>query len=294
MADTNRNPFLHYIRHLIGSHPTEDITDRQLLERFLARRDETAVEALVRRYGPLVLGVCRRVLRNEHAAQDAFQATFLVLIRKAPTLISCERLGGWLYRVAYRLALRVRANEARRRRREARAARRETDTASHALTTSERVVALEEELQRLPERHRLPLVLCYLEGKTNEQAAQILGCPQGSMSARLSQARERLRVSLSRRGYTVLATGISSLLVSAAAEAAVPLPLFSNTVRAVLWFSRAESATTGFVSTQAITLARQACRAMLVSKLKIPALILAFAMLGTGATMVLKAAPHTD
>ncbi len=294
MADTHRNSLLHYIRHLIGSDPTADMTDRQLLERFLDQRDETAVEALVRRYGPLVFGVCRRILRNDHTAQDAFQATFLVLIRKAPTLIYCERLGGWLYRVAYRLALRARANEARRRQREARAARREADTAGHDSTTSELVVALEEELQRLPERHRVPLVLCYLEGKTNEQAALILGCPQGSMSARLAQARERLRVSLSRRGYTVVATGISSLLVSAAAEAAVPLPLFSNTVRAALWFFRAESASTDFVSTQAVTLARQACRAMLVSKLKIPALILASAMLGTGATMVLKAAPQTD
>ncbi len=294
MADTHRNSFLHYIRHLIGSDPTADMTDRQLLERFLAQRDETSVEALVRRYGPLVFGVCRRVIRDDHTAEDAFQATFLVLIRKAPTLLCCERLGGWLYRVAYRLALRVRANEARRRQREVRAARREADTASQAPTPSELVVALEEELQRLPERHRLPLVLCYLEGKTNEQAAQVLGCPQGSMSARLTQARERLRVSLSRRGYTVLATGISSLLVSAVAEAAVPLPLVSNTVRAALWFSRAEATTTGFVSTQAVTLARQACRAMILNKLKIPALILASVMLGTGATMVLKAAPQAD
>src|SRR5579883_1037865 len=294
MAEPPSNSFLNYIRHLIGSDPAADMSDRQLLERFLADRDETAVEALVRRYGPLVFGVCRRVLHDTHAAEDAFQATFLVLIRKASTLIRCERLGGWLYRVAYRLALRARANEASRRQREAQAARREADNTCHNSTSSDLVVALEEELQKLPEKHRVPLVLCYLEGKTNEQAAQILGCPRGSMSARLTQARERLRACLDRRGYAVPSAGLAVLLASATAEAAVPLPLFANTVRAALWFTRKEAATTGFVSTQALALAQEACRAMFLSKLKLPALLVAAAMLGTGATMLLKAAPQTE
>src|SRR5215469_11153021 len=136
MTEMRPNSFLHYIRHLIGSDPAADLTDRQLLERFLADRDETAVEGLVRRYGPLVFGVCHRVLHDTHAAEDAFQATFLVLIRKAPALIYCERLGGWLYRVAYRLALRARANEARRRQREMQAARREADVAYRCSTSS--------------------------------------------------------------------------------------------------------------------------------------------------------------
>jgi hypothetical protein len=94
MSEPHSNSFLHHIRHLIGSNPAADLTDNQLLARFLADRDETSVEALVRRHGPLVFGVCRRVLRNAHSAEDAFQATFLVLMRKAPTLVSCQRLGG--------------------------------------------------------------------------------------------------------------------------------------------------------------------------------------------------------
>ena len=183
-----------------------------------------------RRYGPLVFGVCRRVLRDSHAAEDAFQATFLVLMRKAPALVCCQRLGGWLYRVAYRLALRACANEARRRQREAQAARSDADAESHVSNPSDLIVALEEELQKLPEKHRVPLVLCYLEGKSNEQAAQVLGCPRGSISARLTQARERLRACLARRGYAVPSAGVAAVLTSAAAEAAVPLPLLSNTV----------------------------------------------------------------
>ncbi|HEX5269874.1 MAG TPA: sigma-70 family RNA polymerase sigma factor, partial [Gemmataceae bacterium] len=111
MAEAHPNPFVHHLRRLIGSAPAAALADGQLVERFLAHRDEAAVEALVRRYGPLVLGVCRRVLHDTHAAEDAFQATFLVLVRKAPSLDRGKPLGSWLYTVAYRLALRARANE---------------------------------------------------------------------------------------------------------------------------------------------------------------------------------------
>src|SRR5215472_628920 len=104
MAEAHSNPLLHHFRHLLGSVPEAALTDGQLLERFLANRDETAVEVLVRRYGPLVLGVCRRVLHNAHAAEDAFQATFLVLVRKAPALDRSKPLSSWLYTVAYRVA----------------------------------------------------------------------------------------------------------------------------------------------------------------------------------------------
>src|SRR5262245_5804253 len=111
MAEIHPNTVLRHIRHLIGGGPATAMTDGQLLERFLASRDEAAVEGLVRRYGPLVLGVCRRVLHNAHAAEDAFQATFLILMRKAPSLDRSRPLGNWLYTVAFRLALRARTNE---------------------------------------------------------------------------------------------------------------------------------------------------------------------------------------
>jgi RNA polymerase sigma factor (sigma-70 family) len=255
MAEAHPNPFLHQLRHLLGNVPEAALTDGQLLERFLTNRDETAVEVLVRRYGPLVFGVCRRVLHNTHAAEDAFQATFLVLLRKAPALDRSKPLGNWLYTVAYRLALRARANEARRQHCETEAGLSRTGTEAAASTTSDLVVALEEELQKLPAKHRAPLVLCYLEGRTNEQAAQILGCPRGSMFARLTQARERLRTCLARRGYAIASAGIATTLGTVAAEAAVPLPLLANTVRAALWFASAEAGTASFVSSQAVTLA---------------------------------------
>jgi RNA polymerase sigma factor (sigma-70 family) len=295
MAATHPNPLLHHIRHLIGSVPAAAMTDSQLLERFLAHRDEAAIEVIVRRHGPLVFGVCRRVLHNAHAAEDAFQATFLILTRKAPSLVRHERLGSWLYKVAYRLALRARANEIRRQQCEAQAARSRPVPASQTPSPSDLVVALEEEVQRLPERHRAPLVLCYLEGKTNEEAAGVLGCPQGSMSARLAQARERLRECLTRRGFVAPAAGIAGLLATAAAEAAVPLPLLSSTVRAALWFASEEAGIASAASLQAVALARGAVRAMFLNKLKIAAaVLLVAALLGTGATMLVRAASEAQ
>ncbi len=293
MAEAHPNPFVHHLRHLLGDVPAPALTDGQLLERFLADRDETAVEMLVRRYGPLVFGACRRVLRNAHAAEDAFQATFLVLVRKAPALDRGQPLGSWLYTVAYRLALRARANELRRQQCEGQVARQRFPAPGRDPGSSDLAVALEEELHRLPERHRAALVLCYLEGKTNEQAAEILGCPRGSMAARLTQARERLRQCLVRRGFTAPAAGIAAALATATAPAAVPLPLLDNTARAALWFARGEAGAATFVSARAVALARGACRALFLNRLKIAgALLLIAGLLGTGATMLLKAAPQ--
>lgn len=295
MAKAHPNSFLNHIRQLLGSVSAAALTDAQLLEQLLVKRDETAVEVLVRRYGPLVFGVCRRVLRNDHAAEDAFQATFLVLMRKAASLDRGQPLGSWLYTVAYRLALSARANQQRRQRCETQAARRRLPIVEAVANQCDRIVALEEELQRLSPRHRAPLVLCYLEGKTNDQAAEILGCPRGSMAARLAQARERLRAGLTRRGFVVPTAGIATLLAATIAEAAVPLPLVCHTVRAALWFASEEVETAGFVSTQALALAQGAFRSMVLNKFKIvAAMLLAAATLGAGATMLLRAAPQAD
>jgi RNA polymerase sigma factor (sigma-70 family) len=277
---------------LLGSIPEAALTDGQLLDRFLAHRDEAAVEVLIRRYGPLVLGVCRRVLHNRHAAEDAFQATFLVLTRKASSLDRAKPLGSWLYTVAYRLALSARANEFRRQHREAEAVQRRLPAKDEASSASDLAIALEEELQKLPPRHRLPLVLCYLEGKTNDQAAQALGCPRGSMAARLDQARERLRQCLARRGFVASSTAIAAALATASAQAAVPLPLLANTVRAASWFVGEQSASAGFISAGAVALARAVCRATFLHKMRsAAAVLLVTAMVGTGATMLLKAGP---
>jgi RNA polymerase sigma factor (sigma-70 family) len=291
MAQPHADPFLRHIRYLIRE-PAGRMTDGQLLERFLADRDEAAVEVLVRRYGPLVFGVCRRLLRDTHAAEDAFQATFLVLVRKAPTLDRSKPLESWLYTVAYRLALRARANEARRRACETEAARRRPAMDDPA-DPSDLAVAVEEELQRLPEKHRVPLVLCYLEGKTNEQAAQALGCPCGSMSWRLSRARDVLLERLRRRGV-VCPAGVATVLAGQTAPAAVPMPLVHETARVALWFA-AEGRATASASAQAVTLAKGVLKAMLVHKLKIAAgLVLSVCLLAAGTTMLLQAAGHTE
>ncbi len=292
MAEPQSDPLLRHIRYLIGELPAGGQTDGQLLERFLAARDETAVEGLVRRYGPLVFGVCRRVLGNAHAAEEAFQATFLVLVRKAPTLDRGKPLGSWLYTVAYRLALRARANEARRQMCEAEAARRRPEAVQPTTAPSDLAVALEEELQKLPEKHRAPLVLCYLEGKTNEQAAQALGCPCGSMSWRLARARELLRERLGRRGLISPAAGLASLFPVEMAPAAVPLPLLHETTRAARWFAAEEGAAAA-ASTHAVSLAKGILKAMFVSKLKIAAgLLLSACLLAAGTTVLVQAA-HT-
>jgi RNA polymerase sigma factor (sigma-70 family) len=293
MAEAHPDPLLQHVHHLIGSVSAAAMTDGQLLERFLIHRDETAALVLVRRYGPLVFGACRRVLHDAHAAEDVFQATFLVLVRKAPSLDRGKPLANWLYTVAYRLALTARANELRRRRREGQAARSRPATEGPAARPSDLAVALEEELHRLPPRHRAPLVLCYLEGKTNDQAAEILGCPRGSMAARLERARERLRECLARRGFVAPATGIAAALAAATAQAAVPLPLLDNTARAALWFARPDARAAGFVSAGAVTLARGAFGVMFLNRLKVAGvLLLAVAMLGSGAAVLLRAAPQ--
>jgi RNA polymerase sigma factor (sigma-70 family) len=293
MSQPHADPFLRHIRYLIGELPAARMTDGQLLERFRTYRDEAAVEVLVRRYGPLVFGVCRRVLGNAHAAEDAFQATFLVLVRKASTLDRVRSLGSWLYTVAYRLALRARANAARRRVRETEAARRRPETDDPA-APSDLAVALEEELHRLPEKHRVPLVLCYLEGKTNEQAAQALGCPSGSMSRRLAQARDVLLERLRGRGLVCPAAGLAAVLAAETAPAAVPLPLVHETARAASWFA-AEGGTTAASSAQAVTLAKGVLKAMLVHKLKLAAgLLLSVCLLAAGTTVLVRAAAHAE
>src|SRR5437763_2284216 len=155
------------------------LTDGQLLEDYLSRRDEAALAALVQRHGPMVWGVCRRVLFNHHDAEDAFQATFLVLVRKAASIASRELLANWLYGVAHQTALKARATAAKRKGRE----RQVTDMPEPAVTQHDpwRDVqpVLDEELSRLPDKYRGVLVLCDLEGKTRKEAAQQLGCPDG-------------------------------------------------------------------------------------------------------------------
>jgi RNA polymerase sigma factor (sigma-70 family) len=212
----------------------EDLTslkDDQLRNRFFKDREDAAFGVLVERYGPLVYGVCRRILTDSNDAEDAFQATFLVLVRKGGTLRDPGRLANWLYGVAYRTARKLRAKAAQRTKSERQAGEMPTKSDLADMTYEELQAILDEEISQLPEKYSLPLVLCYLEGKTNAQAAAQLGWPEGSMSRRLSRARELLRSRLAKRGLA-MSVALIAAVFARPAVAAVPGALLLATTRA--------------------------------------------------------------
>jgi RNA polymerase sigma factor (sigma-70 family) len=227
MPTDTLTPFLRHLRH--AAEPAAGPTDRHLLERFLARRDQAAFTALVRRHGPRVLAACRRVLTDSADADDAFQATFLVLVRRAGSVRWQSSVGNWLTAVAHRLAVRARADASRRRDRERRAADRTTAAGPPDLSWREACDLLHRELDRLPDRFRRPLLLCYLEGRSRDEAAAELGWSPGALKGSLERGRKLLRNRLARRGVT-LAVGLS-LLGRPAARAAVPERLLDSVVQ---------------------------------------------------------------
>src|SRR5207302_4195443 len=220
-----------HLRRAALRHDGGGMTDGQLLESFLTRRDQAAFAALVRRHGPMVLGVCRRVLRHALDAEDAFQATFLVLVHKAGSLEQPHLLAIWLHGVAYRTAQHARTRAARRCLHEREAAAMSA-AASHLDPSQQDLLArLDEELQRLPDKYRAPLVLCYLEGKTHAEAARQLGWPIGSMSARLAKARDLLHRRLSGRPQAQPGLLLLPLaLVEQLGTAEVPVALMKSTL----------------------------------------------------------------
>jgi RNA polymerase sigma factor (sigma-70 family) len=258
--------------------------DEQLLERFIAHRDEAAFEALVRRHGPMVLGVCRRVLHDPHDAEDAFQATFLVLVRKAAAIGKRELLANWLYGVAHRTALKARAAAARRRGKEQPMVDPPCTEPGDAAVWRDLRPVLDGELQRLPAKYRAPVVLCYLEGKAYDEAAQQLGWPKGTLSTRLTQARELLRRRLTRRGVTLSAGALATALSPGAASAVVPMPLIASTSKAALALAAGQAAAAGVVSASVAALMEGVLKAMFLTKLKVVALmVLAVSIVGGGA-----------
>jgi RNA polymerase sigma factor (sigma-70 family) len=182
------------------------VTDTQLLERFLRQRDEAAFELLMRRHGPLVFRVCRRMLHNTEDAEDAVQATFLMLARKAGAISRRESIRGWLYTVAYRIALRAKLQSAKRMHRQ-RPLEDVPDNESGSdpadwMACRELGQLLDSELSQIPEKYRTAFLLCHVEGKTRTEAAEYLGCPCGTLQSRVGRARQRLRAQLTLRGWT--------------------------------------------------------------------------------------------
>ena len=201
------------IKALFETGSLGGLSDGQLLDRFVERREEAVIEAIVCRHGPMVWGVCRRVLRDHHDAEDAFQATFFILARKAASVMIREKLGNWLYGVAFQTAMKARAIRAKRRARE----RCVPETPEPEAVSRERQDELTDlvdgELSRLPEKYRTPIVLCELEGKSHREAAEQLGWPIGTVSSRLSRARSMLAIRLARRGIS-LPVGVLAVLLA--------------------------------------------------------------------------------
>ncbi|MCI0459796.1 MAG: sigma-70 family RNA polymerase sigma factor [Gemmataceae bacterium] len=266
MSTTGAGVILRHIRGLAADGG--EAPDRDLLERFTAAGDEAAFEALVRRHGPLVLGVCRRVLGNTHDAEDAFQAAFLILARKAASIHKTESLASWLYGVAYRVAARARGREEARVRLQRRAEPRSSVDPLEEVTARELLTVLDEELARLPERCRAALVLCYLQSKTCDDAARLTGQSVRTLKRRLEQGRERLRARLERRGLALPA----ALLVAGLTHgvgAAVPSSLIGSTVRAALQAPAAGAAAlaAGVLRTMGAARARMVAAAVLLTGL---------------------------
>jgi RNA polymerase sigma factor (sigma-70 family) len=217
---TSLGGVLSYLRRLAPDGPAGAAEDGQLLSRF-AGGDGSAFTALVGRYAPLVWGVCRRLLGPSPDAEDAFQATFVVLAQKANALADGRALGPWLHKVASRTATKARVKFLRRQTRETPAEVEPAVRDDPELDRREVGVLLEEEVSRLPERYRRPVVLCYLEGLTNEEAARRLACPKGTVLSRLSRAREQLRQRLARRGLDLASGALPAALASEPAPEAL-------------------------------------------------------------------------
>src|SRR5947209_883812 len=208
MATVRRAAALRPIDRLFGEGTLAGLSDARLLERYAAHRDELAFEALVRRHGSMVLGVCRRVLADPNDADDAFQAAFLLLARKARSIRVDGSIGGWLHRATWRIALQVRSDAARRRDRERRAAAQAGEAIAPGSWHDDTAAVIHQEIDRLPERYRRPVVLCYLEDMTYQQAADALRWSEATTRGRLARARDLLRSRLTRRG--VMLAGIAA------------------------------------------------------------------------------------
>ncbi len=276
------------IRRLAAVQTSREYGDGALLERFVGAADEAAFTVLVERHGAMVFGVCQRVLGNTHDAEDACQATFLVLARKASSLRKRSALGSWLHGIAFRISANLKRQLARRQKREQTALRlpsplggrgaggegaaplRSTATdAGGDLSWREMRTVLDEELQRLPERYRTALVLCYLEGETRDEAAHRLGATPGALHGLLERGRNLLRERLIKRGLSLSAALLSTALVTTPAPAALPPALVVASAKAAALLASGRSLADVALAPHILTLVQEAMKTMLVTKVKI-------------------------
>jgi RNA polymerase sigma factor (sigma-70 family) len=289
MATRPTKAVFHEIRTLFAVGAIGGLSDSQLMDCFLSGRGrgeeaEAAFAALVGRHGPMVMGVCRRLLADPNDADDAFQATFLVLVRRAHSIARRDLLGNWLYGVAYRTARVARSRAARRRAKERQVIDMfQTGSSWGETDLGDLPTLLDEELSRLPEKFRLPVVLCELEGQSRKEVARRLGIPEGTLSSRLARARELLRGRLEKRGLALGAGTVAAALSRDTSAALVRPALVDSTVQAALHYAAG-----GAVSGSAAALAERTLKVIFLTKLKTSAvtLLAAFAVASLAAVAV--------
>lgn len=276
MQSQTRETLLHSVYRL-SALEREARPDADLLEHFRQTRDEAAFAALVHRHGPMVLALCRRLLLDRHEAEDAFQATFLVLVRKSASLRQPGQLAPWLHKVALRIALRLRRGAYRRRPLPEGLDVAETQAPEplERLACQEVRSILDEEIERLPRKYRLPVVLCYLEGQSYTEAARALGWPAGTVSVRLARARQKLRIRFVRRGLGLSASLAGGLLGEEALASSVPAALFKATVNTGV-YSAAGASLASIIPQQVIALAEGVLKTMWIAKAKTTLFVVLF------------------
>jgi RNA polymerase sigma factor (sigma-70 family) len=295
MTAGSLNPVVEHLRRLVDGQVIDQLSDTQLLECFLLDREPTAFAALMRRHGAMVLGVCRRVVQHAHDAEDVFQATFLVLARKAASVRNREAVGSWLHGVALKLAKKFKMRQDRCRQRERAVPAPGATEPSVEAAWRELQTLLDAEIQRLPARYREPLLLCYLEGKTHEEVARQLGCPVGTVHSWLVRGRDLLRDRLQRRGLPISGAVLAAVVVVNSSTAAVTSALFERTLQAALLFV-AGTAGPGTASAAVVALTQSGVKSMNLSRLALMlslTLALGLATAGTVALPVRSGQPSS-
>src|SRR5262245_43171657 len=268
MTTSQMSQAVQQLRRMVLRRDAAGLTDAQLLEDYLSRRDEAALAALVRRHAPMVWGVCRRILPNYHDAEDAFQATFLVLVRRAASIASPDLLANWLYGVARQTARKARAAAAQRKWRETQVTVLLEPAVTEQHPGNELLALLDRELSRLPEKYRVAIVLCDLEGKSRNEAAGQLGLPEGTVASRLARARGMLAKRLTRLGLAVAGGAAPAVPSPGVASAVVPTSLVSAAIKAATLFGAGNTAAAGVLTAEVAALTGGVLKAMAPNKLK--------------------------
>lgn len=296
MPNTRTSKVIQHLRSAVLRRDEAGAADGQLLECFLTQRDDAALAALVRRHGPMVWGVCRRVLQHHHDAEDAFQATFLVLVRRAASVEPREMVANWLYGVAYRTALKARSLAARRKGRERQVVEMPEPAVEAQEVWRDLEPLLDRELSRLPDKYRVPVVLCDLGGKTRKEAAQQLGWPEGTVAGRLATARKMLAKRLAQRGV-LLSVGALSAVLPQSVVAGVPTSVVASTIKAATLFAAGQVGAAGVIPARVAALTEGVLKTTMPARLKIAAAVLvtvAATVVGTGGLLSSTQAPAGD